>query len=72
MAPYEREGKFKQPADLKELLSLALNREKTSIGLYDDMLRHSFSDEMKEFITVLKKEEMAHKARIESKLKELD
>ena len=72
MVRYTREEKYSKPKDLKELLKLALKRENASIGFYGDMIQHNFSDEIKQFISELRNEELGHKAKLESKLRELD
>ena len=72
MVRYSREEKYSKPKDIKEMLKLAFNREDASISFYEDMSRHNFSDEIKEFISGLRNEELEHRAKIASKLKELD
>jgi len=71
MVRYTREEKYSKPKDIKEMLLLAIKRENASIGLYEDMARHNFSDEMKTFIYELRDEELGHKAKIQNKLNEL-
>ena len=72
MVRYNREEKYSKPKDIKEMLKLALHRENSSISFYEDMARHNFSDEMKEFISGLKNEELEHRAKIASKLEEFN
>ena len=72
MVRYSREEKYSKPKDIKEMLRLALKRENASIGLYEDMAKHNFSEEMKEFIYKLRDEELGHKAKIQGKLNELE
>ena len=71
MVRYSREEKYSKPTGEKELLLLALKRENASIGFYEEMLTHHFSDQIKEFIRELRNEELGHRAKIEAKLRAL-
>ncbi|MBU0548868.1 MAG: hypothetical protein KJ838_00885, partial [Candidatus Omnitrophica bacterium] len=62
--------KYSKPREAKEILALALKRESASVKFYEDMMRHDFSDSIKEFISALRNEELVHKLKIENKLKE--
>jgi rubrerythrin len=72
MVRYSREEKYSKPKDIQEMLRLAIKRENASIGLYEDMAKHNFSEEMKEFISRLRDEELGHRIKIQSKLNELE
>jgi len=71
MIKYEKKERYKKPTNLKELLTLALIREKSSFGFYEDMAKHSFTLDTKVFLDKLKNEELGHILKIENKLKEL-
>ena len=58
MVKYEKTEKYTKPKDLRELLLLALQREKAAINFYDEMLKHAFSQDIKEFMIELKKAEV--------------
>lgn len=72
MLRYSREEKYSKPQTIKEMLKLALVREKASIKFYNDMLKHNISAQIKEFITKLRDEELGHIRNIEHKMKELE
>jgi len=71
MLEYTRKERYVKPKNLKELLLLALKREEASVDFYNDMSRHSFSEEIADFISGLRDEELGHKTKIQNKLKEI-
>ncbi len=71
MLKYSREEKYSKPESAKEILILAREREKSSLHFYEDMLKHSFSEDIKNLIEELKNEELGHIIKIEKKLGEL-
>ncbi len=72
MLRYSREDKYTKPKDVREMLVLAREKEKSSFGFYEDMSKHFFQDEdIKKLLDELKNAEAGHIQRIEKKLEEL-
>jgi rubrerythrin len=73
MVEYTQEERYSKPKNIKDLLTIALTREKAAVGFYGDMLKHSFAqiEIVKDLIEELKKAEEGHVRRLERKLDEL-
>ena len=71
MVKYRRDERYTRPKDLKELLTIALHKERASHGFYEDMLKHSFAQEVsiKEKINKLRDAELGHIRIIESMIR---
>ncbi|MDP2940443.1 MAG: ferritin family protein [Candidatus Omnitrophota bacterium] len=68
---YSKKEKYSQPKDIKELLTIALEREKSAVGFYEDMLTHSFASMVSDLLVELRDAERHHAQIIEKKLAEL-
>lgn len=72
MLKYKRVDKYTKPKNIKELLILAREKEKSSFGFYEDMQKNSFAIGLKELIEELKNQELGHLRRIEKELEKID
>ncbi|MEW6009552.1 MAG: hypothetical protein AB1629_07965 [Candidatus Omnitrophota bacterium] len=72
MLKYKRVDKYTKPKNIKELLILAREKEKSSFGFYEDMLKHSFALSIRELIEDLKNQELGHMRKIEDALERID
>ena len=73
MVQYEREDKYTKPRDVKELLTLAREKEKASFGFYQSMSKHFFQNlGIRDLLNELRQAEVKHIQIIEKKLEELN
>lgn len=72
MIHYSKEEQYSTPKDIKELLILTLEREKSAVGFYEDMLGHNFALTIKDLLYELRDAELYHVKIVEKKLAELE
>lgn len=72
MVRYKQEESYSKPGNIKEILEIALAREKAAVGFYEDMLTHSFASTISDLLVELRNAERHHVEIIEKKLAELN
>jgi len=74
MVEYSREEKYSRPNNVKELLKIALHKERGAFGFYEDMLKHSFAQvpSIADMLNKLREAEATHIKIIEKKLAEIE
>ena len=71
MVRYKQEESYSKPRNIKDILEIALSREKAAVGFYEDMLTHSFAYAVSDLLVELRNVERHHVEIIEKKLAEL-
>lgn len=72
MVEYSQEERYSKPKDVKDLLVIALRREKAAVGFYEEMLQYSFAEKAGGVIEELKRLEEAHVRLLENQLKQIE